>query len=361
MLGNLTVAILIILQLSIATTNDYDCQSISNEMIFGSTLCGAVIFPTDSDFVSNSEQYAYYAFPEQFSPSLLVIADCDEDIQITLEYALQCDYKVSIRSGGHQFAGLSSCNSEDYDCIQLILKNYDELQIHTNNNTAIAQVGVRVSDLYTSLDEHGLFIPGAAESSVALGGMCQTGGIGFIMRQFGLFIDFVYAFDLMMYNGTIIHCTESTPYTDVFWAVLGGGPGNWGIVLRLYMNVLSNDDYPNVVAVSYAWPYSREVAEDTALTWLDLENGAMGEHRDTFILWAIVPNFDFNIHMVIVSFLFVEDIDGEGRTWDNYGYDALLKHFDDLNISGSLGESVIDNESLSSKVAGEFFFPSHLV
>eukprot|EP01084_Bolivina_argentea_P115947 206116_1 len=151
----------------IVNGDEKECTNINKQNIFGSTLCGSIIFPTDTEFIENAKQYAYYSAPNHFSPSILLIAECDQDISIILDFAYRCDYKISLRSGGHQFAGLSSCNSNEYNCIQIILKNYNDLNIFTDNKTAIAQVGVSLETLFKELDKKDLFIPGGAESSVA--------------------------------------------------------------------------------------------------------------------------------------------------------------------------------------------------
>eukprot|EP01084_Bolivina_argentea_P145872 255562_1 len=320
----------------------------TNEM-FGNPLCGSIIFPAEPTFVPNAQQYAYSSYPSHFSPSMLLIPQCHEDISLMLDFAYQCDYKVSIRSGGHQFAGLSSCNSDDYNCVQIILKEYDNLTIFTDNNTAIAQVGVTLETLFKELDKNDLFSPGGAESSVGLGGHCQTGGVGYLMRSFGLFVDTIFAFDMMIWNGTVLHVTE-TQHDDLFWAVLGGGPGNFGIILTLYMHVFANSDY-SVVGVTTIWMYDEEVAKETGSTWLEL----MDTNDDTLMLWAIIPNFELNVFMVLVSYLYVETND---RSWDGFGYDNLLKPFLDLNISAPIMNTVLVNRSVSSLMANEFLIPS---
>ena len=45
------------------------------------------------------------------------------------KYAKQCDFKVSIRSGGHQYSGLSSCNSNINKCIQIDVSSLNKIEM----------------------------------------------------------------------------------------------------------------------------------------------------------------------------------------------------------------------------------------
>ena len=64
---------------------------------FLTPIYGQLIFNTDANFSSFAEQYAYTSFQENIAPSMIVFAECDNDIKAVLKYASNCDYHVMIR------------------------------------------------------------------------------------------------------------------------------------------------------------------------------------------------------------------------------------------------------------------------
>lgn len=95
----------------------------NNNIISGVSLCGDLITESDSEYIAISQnQYASTSFPENISPTMILLADpsCDNDIETIVTYASNCGYSVVMRSGGHQFSGLSSCTDQ---CIQACLYN----------------------------------------------------------------------------------------------------------------------------------------------------------------------------------------------------------------------------------------------
>ena len=55
---------------------------------------------------------------ERLHPELIVFCNSDKDVSQAVQFAKQCGYKVPVRSGGHQYAGLSACVKGD-KCLQL--------------------------------------------------------------------------------------------------------------------------------------------------------------------------------------------------------------------------------------------------
>ena len=147
----------------------------NNNIISGKSLCGDLIFETDAEYLTISQnQYASTSFPENISPTMIFIADsselCNNDISIILKYAQNCGYSIVIKSGGHQFSGLSSCTDQ---CIQIDLSQYNQTQFITNSNKfkkydnyiIKSGVGTNLNELYSFLDENDLFIPTGATSN----------------------------------------------------------------------------------------------------------------------------------------------------------------------------------------------------
>jgi FAD/FMN-containing dehydrogenase len=66
--------------------------------------------------------------------------------------------------------------------------------------------------------------------SVGIGGLTLAGGIGYLVRKYGLTIDSVLAAELVTADGEILH-TDPSSHPELFWALRGGG-GNFGVATR---------------------------------------------------------------------------------------------------------------------------------
>ena len=265
--------------------NSKSCKNIhsSSNTIFGNKLCGILISDSDGDIYQQAKfQYASTQFPDSHLPSFIVYAKCDNDIFNTISYAKQCDYKIAIRSGGHQYSGLSSCNKYNHKCIQIDVSHYDDINITINTNTntknnKIVKIGTgtRVINLINKLNENQLFLPTGMCPFVAVGGHFQTGGFGMFANQFGLALDHVIAFDIILsdekkYHITkpdIINSTNDISMNDeIYWSVMGGNPGSFGIITQYEIEPISNKDHPNSEFGMVVWKYNKEIMKSLLIS-----------------------------------------------------------------------------------------------
>ena len=110
----------------------------------------------------------------------------------------------------------------------------------------------------TKLKEAGLFMPTGQCYNVHVGGHVQTGGYGQLARAFGLFSDQVVSFEIFLADGTKKTIAVDSPVQadrDLFFAVLGGGPGNYGIVTHITIRPGKDADHKYARAYKYAIPY----------------------------------------------------------------------------------------------------------
>jgi FAD/FMN-containing dehydrogenase len=104
------------------------------------------------------------------------------------------------------------------------------LFIDPEARTAWAQPGLTAGEYTVAAAVHGLATPFGDTASVGIGGLTLGGGIGWLVRKFGLAIDALLAVEIVTADGRQVTASPET-HPDLFWAVRGGG-GNFGVVTR---------------------------------------------------------------------------------------------------------------------------------
>jgi len=141
--------------------------------------------------------------------------------------------KLRIRSGGHHHEGMSS--AEDVLMIDLS-KMYDKKIVYENETNEFAWIppGKKLKKIYEELEKDGVTIPGGVCDSVNVGGLTQGVGWGISTRKWGYTCDNIEAVEIVKADGEIVVASDEldNKYRDLFWAVRGGGGGNFGVVTR---------------------------------------------------------------------------------------------------------------------------------
>ncbi|HKE50145.1 MAG TPA: FAD-dependent oxidoreductase, partial [Actinomycetes bacterium] len=150
------------------------------------------------------------------------VADAD-DVARVIEIARDSDAELAIRSGGHSGAGHSTTEGG----IVLDLRDMNRIEFDVDSRTAWADGGVTAADYTNQAGQHGLVTGFGDTGSVGVSGLTLGGGIGFLLRRFGLTIDSLLGAELVTADGRIRQVDEEHD-PDLFWAIRGGG-GNFGV------------------------------------------------------------------------------------------------------------------------------------
>lgn len=102
------------------------------------------------------------------------------------------------RSGGHQYCGLSSGGE---DTVVVCMDNFNTISL---NADGLVEIGpcVPLKKAVRQFRDWGISLPHGECPLVNIGGHGQTGGYGYFNRCFGLFIDHIQAFDIILANGS---------------------------------------------------------------------------------------------------------------------------------------------------------------
>ncbi len=164
-------------------------------------------------------------------PALIVKPLDAQDVQQGVRLARLSGLELAVRSGGHSGASHSTTEGG----ILLDLCNLREMQIDPVARTLWAGTGLKAGDIVNALADHGLVLPLGDTASVGIGGITLGGGIGYLVRKFGLTIDHLLAAEIVTADGECLQ-VDADSHPDLFWALRGGG-GNFGVATRFLFRV----------------------------------------------------------------------------------------------------------------------------
>jgi FAD/FMN-containing dehydrogenase len=157
-------------------------------------------------------------------PALIARCAGVADVVAAVKFGRRTGLPVAVRSGGHSFPGLSVADG----ALVIDLGAMRGIRVDPQARTARAQAGVLLGDLDRETQAFGLAVPSGIVTTTGVAGLTLGGGIGWIMRKFGLSVDNLLSADVVTADGEFVKASEDEN-TDLFWGVRGGG-GNFGIV-----------------------------------------------------------------------------------------------------------------------------------
>jgi FAD/FMN-containing dehydrogenase len=191
-------------------------------------LKGRVIAPDDDDY--DRARTVMYGGIDRRPAVIVKVADVD-DVDDVVRLARETELELAVRSGGHSGAGHGVTEGG----IVLDLSGLKGLDIDVEGRTAWAETGLTAAEVTEALGAHGLAIGFGDTGSVGIGGITLGGGVGYLVRKFGLTIDDVLAAEIVTADGQRL-LVDAEHHPDLFWAIRGGG-GNFGVVTRFKYRV----------------------------------------------------------------------------------------------------------------------------
>jgi hypothetical protein len=208
------------------------------------TLQGDVVVPGDSSYTR-----ARVLFDTRFDgvhPRAVVFCESAVDVERTLKWARKHALRLVPRSGGHSYGGYSVSPGVVVDVSRM-----SRVLVAPQGSAAVG-AGARLIDVYDTLWRHGLTVPAGTCPTVGIAGLALGGGIGFAARKFGLTCDNLLEATVVTASGRALVC-NAREHADLYWALRGGGGGNFGIVTRL---VFRTHPVANVATCTLEWPWA---------------------------------------------------------------------------------------------------------
>ena len=179
-------------------------------------------------------------------PRAVVFCESLRDVERTVHWARKHKVPIVPRSGGHSYGGYSTTPGAIVDVSRL-----DAVSVDARRRAAIG-AGARLIDVYDRLWQRRLTVPAGTCPTVGIAGLALGGGIGFAARKFGLTCDNLLEATVVLANGRAVVC-NAREHADLYWALRGGGGGNFGIVTRL---VFRTHPVGDVATYALEWPWS---------------------------------------------------------------------------------------------------------
>jgi FAD/FMN-containing dehydrogenase len=210
-------------------------------------LTGEVIAPDDPSY-----DEARRVFPGNIDrrPAVIVRPVDAAEVATVVTLARDTGVGLAIRSGGHSGPGFGVSEGG----IDLDLSAMKALDIDAADRTAWAETGLTAGEYTNAAGAYGLATGFGDTGSVGIGGITLGGGIGFLVRKYGLTVDDLLAAEVVTAEGELLRVDDET-HSDLFWAIRGGG-GNFGVATRFRFRL---HEVPSIVGGILMLPATPDV------------------------------------------------------------------------------------------------------
>jgi FAD/FMN-containing dehydrogenase len=214
-------------------------------------LPGGLVLPGENGYATAAQSYN----PRFDGNAPAAVARCTSvaDVQACVEVAREARLPVAARSGGHSYAGYSTPDRG------LVLDLRPMATVRVDGENAVVGGGARLMEVYAALAGAGRALPAGSCPTVGIGGLTLGGGIGVTARKYGLTCDKLVSAQIVTADGT-----QQTVQgdDDLFWALRGGGGGNFGVVTSF---TFAAEPAPDMTV--FALTYPAGAAADVLGAW----------------------------------------------------------------------------------------------
>lgn len=157
-------------------------------------------------------------------PALVARCTGAADVVECVRFAREHELLVSVRGGGHNYAGKSVCDGG----LMIDLSPMKGIRVDPTRRIAQAQPGLRLGEFDHETQAFGLATTLGVNTDTGIAGLTLGGGYGWLGGQFGLACDNLLAADVVTADGRLLHASD-TENDDLLWGLRGAG-ANLGIV-----------------------------------------------------------------------------------------------------------------------------------
>ena len=195
-------------------------------------LSGQLVLPSDETYDTAREQFSFRDDPH---PTAIIRAKSENDVALAVTFARSQGLPIAVRSGGHALSAVKIIDGAALICVSQMT----QVTVDPQSRTARIQPGATSHMIAAAAHEHGLAISTGDTGSVGMGGLATGGGIGFMVRAYGLTVDNILSARVVTADGSVL-VASPVEHPDLFWAIRGGG-SNFGVVTEFTVRLAMVD------------------------------------------------------------------------------------------------------------------------
>jgi FAD/FMN-containing dehydrogenase len=193
---------------------------------FKSSLLAKVLTPDDPGY-DQARMTWNVAFQQR--PALIVQARSAADIAQSVCFAQAEGLGVAVQSTGHGVIQPAD------GCLLIVTSQMNEVRVDPETRTAWVAAGAKWGAVLQAAQAHGLAPLLGSSPTVGAVGYTLGGGMGWLVRKYGLAADSVLSFELVNAEGEMLNASPDENF-ELFWALRGGGKG-LGIVTAMHIRL----------------------------------------------------------------------------------------------------------------------------
>jgi FAD/FMN-containing dehydrogenase len=196
-----------------------------------SKMSGRLILPGEDGFTYQGFNPVW----DNRKPAAIARVASPADVQACLEAARK-RVPIAARSGGHSYAGYSSPENG----LQIDLRKLATVEVLPGDQVRVG-AGAQLGEVSRVLAASGRALPTGTCPTVGVAGLTLGGGIGVLSRKYGLTCDHLVSATVVTADGRVLTASAQQE-PDLFWALRGGGGGNFGIVTEFVFGTVPAPD-----------------------------------------------------------------------------------------------------------------------
>ncbi|KAL8508271.1 hypothetical protein ACS0TY_018744 [Phlomoides rotata] len=216
-------------------------------------------------------------------PDVIVTPFYEFEIQASIFCSKKFGMQIRVRSGGHDFEGLSYTSPSGKPFVIIDMRNLRSITIADDQKTVRMQAGATLGELYHTISRKSKTLAVAAGvcPTVGVGGQFSGGGYGMMARKHSIAADHVVDARLINADGKILD--RKSMGEDLFWAIRGGGGGSFGVVVEFTVSTVTVPETVTVFNVTrtleenatelvHRWQYIADKVDDKLLLRIFLKS-----------------------------------------------------------------------------------------
>ena len=229
-----------------------------------------VLMPGDDGYERASTVYARTG-----SPAIVVQPASADGVARAVRFASDNGLTLSVRCGGH--SGIGHGTNDGGMVIDLALL----VSVEVDGDLVRVGGGATWGTVAQTLGDHALALSSGDTASVGVGGLTLGGGLGWMVREFGLALDQLVEAQVVLASGEVVTASaDENP--ELFWALRGGG-GNFGVVTAFTFRAHPLDGV-HFGALQFAIdPGDRDQLFELLAGWRDVMRAAPDRLTTTFL------------------------------------------------------------------------------